>query len=96
MGIYIKDFKMPEGGYRTIEIGYDADGHPMAITDGGDAFDVISVPSHGNLIDRDALYEDCALDNRYEVAATTTRINEYMQLKIDAAPTVIPAEQKGE
>lgn len=41
MGIYIKDFKMPEGGYRTIEIGYDADGHPMALVDGGDVFDVI-------------------------------------------------------
>lgn len=41
MGIYIKDFKMPEGGYRTIEIAYDADGYPMAIADGGDVFDVI-------------------------------------------------------
>ena len=41
MGIYIKDLKMPEGGYRTIEIAYDADGHPMAIADGGDVFDVI-------------------------------------------------------
>jgi hypothetical protein len=46
------------------------------------------------LIDADALYEDCALDNRYEVAATTTRINEYMQLKIDSAPTVIEAEEE--
>ena len=53
----------------------------------------VSVPQdHGRLIDADALYEDCALDHNYEVAATTTRINEYMQLKIDAAPTIIPAE----
>ena len=57
---------------------------------------LVPIPPHRRLIDADALYEDCALDNRYEVAATTTRINEYMQLKIDAAPTIIPAEQKGE
>ena len=54
---------------------------------------IVPVPPHGRLIDADALYEDCALDHNYEVAATTTRINEYMQLKIDAAPTIIPAEE---
>ena len=59
-------------------------------------YPLVPVPSHGRLIDADALYEDCVLDNGYEVAATTTRINEYMQLKIDAAPTIIPAEESGD
>ena len=54
---------------------------------------LIPVPPHGRLIDADALYEDCALDYNYDVAATTTRINEYMQLKIDAAHTIIPTEE---
>ena len=54
---------------------------------------LISVPEHGRLIDADALYEDCALDHNYEVAATTTCINEYMQIKIDDAPTIIQAEE---
>ncbi len=53
----------------------------------------IAVQSHGRLIDADALYEDCALDHNYEIAATTTHINEYMQLKIDAAPTIIPTSE---
>ena len=54
---------------------------------------LIELPSHGRLIDADVLYEDCALDNGYEVMATTTRINEYMQLKIDASPTIIESEE---
>lgn len=53
---------------------------------------LVPVPAHGRLIDADVLYEDCALDHDYDVMATTTRINEYMQLKIDDAPTIIPAE----
>ena len=54
----------------------------------------VPVPTpHGKLIDADVLYEDCALDHDYDVMATTTRINEYMQLKIDNAPTIIPAEE---
>ena len=88
MGIYIRGFKMPEGGYRTIEIAYDADGYPMAITDGGDVFDVIPVSSHGRLIDADALTISTAvpLDGK-----------SYQYVHIDnikAAPTIIPAERK--
>ena len=55
---------------------------------------LVPVPPHGRLIDADALYENCALDHGYEVMATTTRINEYMQLKIDRAPTIIPASEE--
>ena len=55
MGIYIPGMKMPDCGYRTVEITFDADGYPMALADGGDAFDIIPVPLHGRLGDLDAL-----------------------------------------
>lgn len=54
----------------------------------------VPVPPHGRLIDADALYEDCALDTNIEVMASAKRINEYMQLKIDNAPTIIEAEEE--
>ena len=54
---------------------------------------IIEVPPHGRLIDADALYEMCALDTSTDVMASTKRINEYMQLKIDDAPTIIEAEE---
>ncbi|MGX8702906.1 MAG: hypothetical protein ACSW8H_00470 [bacterium] len=50
------------------------------------------VPPHGRLGDLDALYESCVLDTNIDVMASAKRINEYMQLKIDDAPTIIPAE----
>lgn len=34
------------------------------------------------------------LPSQTEVMATATRINEYMQLKIDGAPTIIQAEEE--
>ena len=54
-GIYIPGVEMPNGGTIKIEIGYDADGHPMAMTEDYNVYDVIPVPDHGDLIDRDAL-----------------------------------------
>ena len=89
MGVYIKGFKMPEGGYRTIEIAYDADGHPMAITDGGDVFDVIFVSPHGRLGDLDALLKKCEFvctDDDEDTRAVRYSI-------IEDAPTIIPAEE---
>ena len=41
--ILIRGMEMPIGGYRTVEIGFDADGHPMALADGGDVYDVIPI-----------------------------------------------------
>lgn len=88
MGIYIKDFKMPEGGYRTIEIAYDADGHPMALADGGDVFDVIPITAHGRLIDADAL-----LNNKGVGTQIAGWGKMYHETCIEYAPTVIPAER---
>lgn len=100
MSILIKDMEIPENG-SCIQIVIDDDGKVYSTVEEcimkiGSIATAVPISLHGRLIDADTLYEDCALDNRYEVAATTTRINEYIQLKIDAAPTIIPAEQKGE
>ena len=98
MGIYIRGFKMPEGGYRTIEIAYDADGHPMALADGGDVFDVIPVPPHGRLIDADALVNKhfgkeflSKVMTADEDDLGTALVN--IPLVINNAPTIIPAEE---
>ena len=81
-----------------LRIRQGADGKWYAVdtnaeTTDGEWHKIISVPEHGRLIEADVLYESCALDHNYDVMATTTRINEYMQLKIDSVPTVIPAEE---
>ena len=85
--ILIRGMEMPKGGYRTVEIGFDADGHPMAICDGGDVYDVIPVPPHGDLIDRDKLLNG---DGVYLVSFQKSAID---TRKIIKAPIVIPAEE---
>lgn len=92
MSILISGMEMPED--REIMIRIDSSGTVM--TEYGlpiSGAKAIPVPSHGRLIDANVLYEDCALDHDYQVIATTTRINEYMQLKIDNASTIIEAEE---
>jgi hypothetical protein len=101
MSILIKGMEMPTEFDPDvyIELACGTDGERYArlynFHQGGitEWCEVIHVPPHGRLGDLDVLYEDCALDHGYEVMATTTRINEYMQLKIDSAPTIISAEE---
>lgn len=91
MSIYICGLEMPED--REIMIRIDSSGTVM--TEYGlplDEIKAVSVPPHSRLIDADALYENCVLDNSTTVLATSKIINEYMQLKIDDAPTIIGAE----
>lgn len=96
MGVYIRGMEMPTS-CANCELANHFDGY----NENECPFNAFSyydcpltpVPPHGDLIDRDALYEDCALDHDYQVIATTTRINEYMQLKIDNASTIIEAEE---
>ena len=71
-GIYIQGMKMPDGGYRTVEIAYAADGYPMAIADGGDVCSVIPVGDHGKLIDEDEL--------KKEAAKVLSEINQYINI----------------
>lgn len=93
MGIYLPNMEMPKGGYRTVEIAFDSDGHPMALADGGDVFDVIPVPPHGRLIDADALDADLERQDMHtgEWDAVGFSIEE-----IENAPTIIPAEPLNE
>ena len=85
-GIYIKGISMPNGGTLKIEIGYDADGHPMALIENHDVFDVILIPYHGRLIDADAL------DMNY-LHIRDDGMKIYTQRAIDNAPTIIPADK---
>lgn len=88
MDILIRGIEMPNGGYRTIEIGIDADGHPMAIGDDKNVYDVIPIPPHGRCIDADALLKGCErVTTEY-----ATREYAFSQSAIENAPTIIPAE----
>ena len=97
MSIYISGIEMPSHGSITLTIRADGfvqqqkekpDYEPPVI---GKA---VRVQASGRLIEADTLYEDCVLDSSIDVMATTKRINEYMALKIDEAPTIIPPEEK--
>lgn len=99
--ILIKGMEMPKCGYRTVEIAFDADGHPMALADGGDVFDVIPVPSHGRLIDADALFKRLFVGQdgqRYPNKNVDGWDNTYnfrvIKHEIIMAPTIIPAEPR--
>lgn len=103
MSVLIRGMEMPTDCLKCPFCLF-ADGYWKCLVDGSHAdfggtcwpqnCPLVPVPPHERLIDADVLYEDCALDHDYDVMATTTRINEYMQLKIDGAPTIIPAEEE--
>ena len=85
--ILIRGISLAECFGRTIEIGCDADGHVFAYVDNGETaiLDIVELPPHGELIDRDKI--------RYTelyggVEVTTANW-------IDSLPVVVPAE-KGE
>ena len=95
MSISIKGMEMPKKYPVTVTI--FPDGISVVKTISGRRFTTtaVSVPEpHGKLIDADALYASCALDTNIDVMASAKRINEYMQLKIDEAPTIISPEQE--
>ena len=104
MSVYIKGMEMPcccdecrfldeYGDYPCCIITDEQRGYTFKTREKRmDKCPLIPVPDHGRLIDADALYESCALDTNIDVMASAKRINEYMQLKIDEAPTIIPAE----
>lgn len=97
MGIYLPNMEMPKGGYRTVEIAFDADGHPMALADGGDVFDVIPVPPHGRTIDAAALWVaiNKICDRRDAGIISDLTCVQQLLSAVRHAPTIIPAEQSG-
>lgn len=58
--ILIHGMEMPMGGYRTVEIAFDADGYPMALADGGDVYDVIPIPDYDELMSEVEKYRHAA------------------------------------
>lgn len=97
MSILIKGMEMPKEGYRTVEIAFDADGHPMALADGGDVFDVIPVSPHGRLGDLDKLEQmfsdiDHAPYSGFDGSEPFYSAEDAAQI-IRLAPTIIPAEE---
>ena len=93
MSILIKGMEMPKDGYRTVEITFDADGHPMALADGGDVFDVIPVPAHSRLIDADALVDWLKLSYGTSIPIVRGLLFSSIIKEIQEYPTVIPAEE---
>ena len=99
-GIYIKDISMPKGGTLKIEIGFDADGHPMALTEDHNVFDVIPVHNHGRLVD--SSYIETENERLFDFAAATEESAEHEYAYaysvvaniLANAPTIIPANKE--
>ena len=94
--LLIRGMEMPMGGYRTLEIAFDADGHPMALADGGDVFDVIPVPPHGRLGDLDKLDAQIeVLIERHLHGYTKSTWDFVCELRdiLRRNPTILPASQ---
>ena len=79
MGLYIRDVEMPTKGYRLILV--HADG-TVQTTDGETT--AIPVLSHGDLIDRNELEENCMKEDSF--------LAELLFRKVSNATTIIPAE----
>ena len=83
MGIYIKGIEMPTEG--TVIAIYKLDGKFYASVHGTELCPIVTVPSHGRLIDADALKEKKKHSN--EFAENVVSVAE-----IDWMPTVIETE----
>ena len=83
MGVYLPNMEMPTKGYRLILV--HADG--TAQTTDGEAT-TISIPPHGDLIDRDALLDTATIHWSQTTNESCFPIDE-----IEYAPIVIPAEE---
>ena len=88
MGIYIKGMEMPEG-YTDVRIYADGRVVSQSIRAFGEIIaTAVPVPPHGDLIDRDEL--EYHADNVRDPMGRTEKT--VMWKKIEAAPTIIPAD----
>lgn len=91
-GIYIPGIEMPNGGTIKIEIGYDADGHQMAMTEDYKVYDVIPVPDHGRLVEEDTAYDKIAEEAGEEAGNYVDM--DVVGKGLENTPTIIPADKK--
>lgn len=85
MGIYLKGMEMPKNGdYLNIKI-YSDGGVFMQNTSYG-GWEAIPVPDHGDLIERDALKNECKENAKRGIGLWV----DYMDISL--APTIIPSD----
>lgn len=93
MSVYIPGMEMPKH-YMKMDFGYDADGYPQVIV-GEEVYDVISVPSHGRLIDADAAdeyaYDELSISPGYRTPYEASRNMQKLYMDM---PTIIPADKE--
>lgn len=91
MGVYIKDMEMPKDGCHHIICIY-ADG---MVSTGGRAYTAVPVPSHGRLIDADALNYKMLYKENW-MRGTGVEAPAVWKKDIEDAPTIIPADEPKE
>ena len=103
MAIYIEGMKMPKDGEHPIWIALRSDGTVDYNANKGDGWQMttaVSIPSHGRLIDADALV-DKHFSKEYLSKAMTASKEEMstalvnVPIVINNAPTIIPEEEEG-
>lgn len=99
MGVYIKGMEMPEKTYAHCMLIKDIDGSVQlhVCTKNSEEisewefFDLVHVPPHGDLIDRDALRDNNC--DAFEINGADGTILAMDVSIIDDAPTIIEAEE---
>ena len=95
-GVYIKGMEMPESCAECLNIGwqYVFECNLNDVESGArlGSCPLIPVPDHGRLVDADAL--EYHADNVRDPMGRTEKT--VMWKKIEAAPTIIPADKEGE
>lgn len=99
MGLYIRGVgELPPGEYRmTLDVFKDGSAGVdfYSFAGGEDRFDVILVPPHGDLIDRDALIKNGWLNLYKEVMRMGGYAIHELPLKNPSIPVIIPASEEG-
>lgn len=96
MGIYISDLEIPKDKAVQIVIIRD-DG--ICVDEWGNTYGVVSIPSHGRLIDADTMITSIKRQTGFckimgdDLATIAEVIEKGFLQEIENAPTIIPAEE---
>ena len=92
MSVYIKGMEMPKSNNnleQVEQILISSSGLVEWVDDNNTLlaeYEAVELPSHGRLVDADALIEECMKEDGF--------IAEMLFRKVSNAPTIIPAERK--